>query len=145
MSFLSPVGTQTPTGSFKYRDLVLRGVFKAPEELRRPVKGSSWSLFTLCLLSFDGLDEKFSFFTFVAGLQSDESGNDLLDPGSFGRWSPVSHRGQLKAFGASCPLVSFFQVSPLPLFDALETRGEDESSLSHRISTFIPQNQGSFI
>lgn len=119
MSFLSPVGTQKPTGSFKHRDPVLRGALKAPEELRRPVKGSSWPLFTLCLLSFDGLDEKLSFFTFVAGLQSDESGNDLLDPGRLGGWSPVSHRGQLKAFGAAqvlLPVLSppIFQVSPLP-------------------------------
>lgn len=115
------------------------------------MKGSSWSPFTLCLLSLDGLDEKLSFFTFVAGLQSDESGNDLLVPGRLSRWSPVSHQGQLKAFGAAqvlLPVLSFpFSRYRLASFDALENRGEDESSPSRRISTFsdIPQNQGSFI
>lgn len=112
------------------------------------MKGSSWSPFTSCLLSFDGLDEKLSFFSFVAGLQSDESGNDLLDPGRFSRWSPVSHRGQLKAFGAAqvlLPVLSFpffrYRLFPYLMLWRLGVKTSPRSPTGFRLLAIFPRIQ----
>lgn len=75
---------------------------------------SVWT-FPSCLLSFDGVDEKFNFACWLLVFKAVTHGNDLPAAGRLAQPSPLKHQGHLKAAPEMLFSVLssfFFQVFP---------------------------------